>query len=249
MTTSPYAVRSVTRVLDIMDFLRQHPDGATPAELATATAMPRSSVFRYLATLESRGYVERDNGTGVLHLGPAFLSSDVRHLSLLSQRARPVLEELRDRFEETVNLGVLDGSRVVYLEIVESRRSMRFAARKGDHEPIHSTGLGKAISMLLDDETIRTILATEGMPARTNRTITDPDEFVAAIHWSRETGYAIDDGENETDGRCVAVPIPGLAFPAALSLSAPAARFSDREAKAAFDLLQKAARRVAGDAS
>ena len=249
MTSSPYAVRSVSRVLDIMDFLRQHPEGASPAELAGATDMPRSSVFRYLSTLESRGYVERENGTGAFHLGPAFLSSDVRHLRLLSQRARPILEELRDRFGETVNLGVLDGSRVVYLEIVESLRSMRFVARKGDHEPIHSTGLGKAISMLLDDDAIRAILKTEGMPARTNRTITDPDEFTETINQSREAGYAIDDGENEADGRCVAVPIPGLAFPAALSLSAPAARFSDREAKAAFDILQEAARRIAGGAS
>lgn len=249
MSESPYAVRSVTRVLDIMDFLRSRPDGATLAELATATDMPRSSVFRYLSTLEARGYVERENSTGTFRLGPAFLSSDARHLRLVSQRARPVLEELRDRFEETVNLGVLDGSRVAYLEIVESRRSMRFVARRGDHEPIHSTGLGKAISMLLDDEEIRAILATEGMPARTNRTITDPDEFIATIHRSRQVGYAIDDGENEADGRCVAVPIPGLAFPAALSLSAPASRFSDREAKAAYDELAAAARRIAGDAT
>lgn len=249
MSGSPYAVRSVTRVLDIMDFLRGHPEGATLAELANATDMPRSSVFRYLSTLEARGYVERENSSGTFHLGPAFLSSDVRHLRLLSQRARPILEELRDRFEETVNLGVLDGSRVVYLEIVESRRSMRFVARKGDHEPIHSTGLGKAISMLLDGEEIRSILSSEGMPARTVRTITDPDEFLATIEESRQVGYAIDDGENEADGRCVAVPIPGLAFPAAVSLSAPAARFSDREAKAAYDELAEAARRIAGEAT
>lgn len=249
MSGSPYAVRSVTRVLDIMDFLREHPEGATLAELATATDMPRSSVFRYLSTLEARGYVERENSSGSFHLGPAFLSSDVRHLRLLSLRARPILEELRDRFEETVNLGVLDGSRVVYLEIVESRRSMRFVARKGDHEPIHSTGLGKAISMLLDGDEIRSILSSEGMPARTVRTITDPEEFLATIEQSRQVGYAIDDGENEADGRCVAVPIPGLAFPAAVSLSAPAARFSDREAKAAYDELAEAARRIAGEAT
>jgi IclR family transcriptional regulator, acetate operon repressor len=247
VSDSPYASRSVTRVLDIMDYLRRHPKGATPAELATATDMPRSSVFRYLTTLEARGYAERDTSTGSFHLGPAFLASDVQHLRLLSQRARPILEELRDRFEETVNLGVLDGSRVVYLEIVESRRSMRFVARKGDHEPIHSTGLGKAISMLLDDGTIRGILDSEGMPARTSRTITDPDEFLASIHASRQAGYAIDDGENEADGRCVAVPIPGLPFPAALSLSAPATRFSEREAKAAFDVLAEAVRRIAGE--
>lgn len=248
MTDSPYAVRSVTRVLDLLDLLRNSNEGATLAQLAATTDMPRSSVFRYLATLESRGYVERNDG-GSYHLGPAFLSSDVRHLSLLALRARPILEEVRDRFEETVNLGVLDGSRVVYLEIVESRHSMRFVARKGDHEPIHSTGLGKAISMLLGDDEVRAILDAEGMPARTERTITDPDDFIDTIRHIREVGYAIDDGENEAEGRCVAVPIPGLAFRAALSLSAPAARFSDQEAKAAYDVLAEAARRIAGDAT
>jgi IclR family acetate operon transcriptional repressor len=248
VTNSPYAVRSVTRVLDLMDLLRSRPDGATLAELAATTDMPRSSVFRYLSTLESRGYVERDNGSGAFRLGPAFLSSDVHHLRSLSQRARPILEELRDRFEETVNLGVLDGTRVVYLEIVESRRSMRFVARQGDHEPLHSTALGKAICQLLDDDEILSILAAEGMPARTERTITDPEEFLESVSQNRQVGYALDDGENEADGRCVAVPINLLSFPAAISLSAPAARFSDREAKGAYDFLAEAARRIAGDA-
>lgn len=246
MSHSPYAVRSVTRVLDILDLLRQRSEGATMAELAATTDMPRSSVFRYLATLESRGYVEREDGTGVFRLGPAFLASDVRQLRLLTQRARPILEELRDRFEETINLGILDGTRVVYLEIVESRRGMRFVARKGDREPIHSTALGKAIAMLLDDERIEAIVATEGMAARTERTITDPQEFIATIHRSRRVGYAIDDRENEVDGRCVAVPVTGLPFPAALSLSAPASRLSDEEATSASQALAEAASRIAG---
>lgn len=246
MSESPYAVRSVTRVLDIIDQLRQTPEGATLGELAAGTRMPRSSVFRYLATLESRGYVERENGTGNFRLGPAFLSSDVRHLRLLAQRARPILEELRDRFEETINLGVLDGTRVVYLEIVESRRGMRFVARRGDREPIHSTALGKAIATLLDDDEIRSILGAEGMAARTNRTITDPDRFIATINQSRQAGYTIDDGENEVDGRCVAVPVRGLPFPAALSLSAPASRLSHEDTETVSRALSEAARRVSG---
>lgn len=249
MSESPYAVRSVTRVLDILDLLRQRSEGATLAQLATATDMPRSSVFRYLATLEARGYVERENGTGTFQLGPAFLSSYVRHLQLLAQRARPILEELRDRFEETVNLAIFEGTGVVYLEIVESRRGTRFAARQGDREPIHSTALGKAIATLLDDDDIRAILTAEGMPARTDHTITDPDQFIATIHHSRSVGYAMDDRENEVDGRCVAVPIVGLGFPAALSLSAPASRFSEEEATAASETLADAARRVAGEAT
>jgi IclR family acetate operon transcriptional repressor len=249
MSESPYAARSVTRVLDILDVLRERTEGATLAQLVTTTDMPRSSAFRYLATLEARGYVEREDGTGTFQLGPAFLSSHVHHLQLLAQRARPILEELRDRFEETINLAILQGTRVVYLEIVESQRGMRFAAREGDREPIHSTALGKAIATLLDDDDIRAILDAEGMPARTDHTITEPERFIAAIQHGRSVGYALDDRENEVDGRCVAVPIMGLGFPAALSLSAPASRFSEDEAKAASKTLSEAARRVAGEAT
>lgn len=249
MSQSPYTVRSVSRVLDLLDELRQRSEGATLAELAEGTSMPRSSVFRYLATLESRGYVEREDGKGTFRLGPAFLSSDVRHLRLLAQRARPILEKLRDRFEETINLAVLDGTRVVYLEIVESRRGMRFVARQGDREPIHSTALGKAIATLLSEEEIRAILGAEGMAARTDKTITDPDEFIETIRRSRQAGFTIDDRENEADGRCVAVPVSGLSFPAALSLSAPASRLSDEDATSASAALAEAARALAGVAT
>lgn len=246
---SPYSVRAVLRVLDLLDLLRERPAGATLTELTGVADMPKSSLFRYLATLESRGYVERDKATGVFRLGAAFLANESQHLGVLARTARPRLERLRDQFDETVNLGVLDGTRVVYLEIVESTRSMRFVAQKGDKEHVHSTALGKAISIMLTDDEIRGILASEGMPRRTDRTITDPELFIDAIHVTRADGYAIDDGENEAAGRCVAVPLIGILPRAAISLSAPSARFSDRQAKEAAIALSEAARSITEEIS
>lgn len=194
-------------------------------QLAEAVGMPKSSAFRYLSTLEARGYVERDPGTGHYRFGRAFLPAHTRHLEVMAARAKPVLEELRDRFGETINLGVLDGNRVTYLEIVESRKAMRLAARKGDRDPIHSTALGKAIASRLSEREVRSILATEGMPQLTTRTITDPELFLRELAVVRDRGYAVDNGENEEDGRCVGVPVPSGRIPAAISLSAPASRF------------------------
>lgn len=242
----PYAVRAVDRVLDLLEVLRSHPGGATLAELAAATGLPKSSAFRYLATLEGRGYVERTGSDGYYRLGMALLSPHARQVETLVVRARPVLEGLRDRFEETVNLGVLDGSRVIYLEIVETHRGMRFAARKGDREPLHSTALGKAIASVLSEERVRTMLGSEGMPQRTARTITDPERFLEEVARVRERGYALDDRENEEDGRCVAVPVRGVTLPTAISLSAPAARFSLEDAETAAAALAEAARRIGG---
>ena len=242
---SPYSVRAAERVLDILDLLHRSSDGIALGDVALATGLPKSSAFRYLSTLEARGYAERDASNGRYQPGMALLSPHARHLEALAARARPVLEELRDRYEETVNLGVLERTRVVYLQIVESRRGMRFAARPGDHEPIHSTALGKAIASLLEPGRIRTILAAEGMSQRTARTITDPDHFLRMVEEVRRAGYAVDDRENEEDGRCVAVPLAGIPVPAAISLSAPSARFSDADARDASGALRQAVLRIA----
>jgi IclR family acetate operon transcriptional repressor len=220
-----YAVRAVVRVMDILDLLQNSPDGRSLVDVSEAVGLPRSSAYRYLSTLETRGYVQRDGGTGLYRFGLAFLPSHGRHLEVLSARARPVMEELRDRLGETINLGVLDGNRVVYLEILESNRTVRLAARRGDRDPIHSTALGKAIASRIGSDAVVAILAAEGMPKRTSKTITEEARYLAELEKVRSRGFAVDLGENEEDGRCVAAPIQNSRVVAAISLSAPGARF------------------------
>src|SRR5690348_16352603 len=138
-----YTVRSIVRVLKVLDSLRLAPRPLSLPEVAERAGLPKSSAFRYLATLEQHWYVDRDPFSGSYRLGPALLSLHAQDLGVLAARARPYMEALRDRFQETINLGIFDGSRVVYLEIVETTRTMRLAARRGDHDPLHSTALGK----------------------------------------------------------------------------------------------------------
>ncbi|MFN8453477.1 MAG: IclR family transcriptional regulator [Anaerolineae bacterium] len=244
-TEAAYIVRAVVRVLDILDVLQESPNGVTLQEVQTATKLPKSSAFRYLATLASRGYARHDPATGIYQLGSAFLPSYARHLALLAARARPLLEELRDRFGETTNFGVLDGTKVAYLEILESPKSMRFAARSGERGPLHSTSLGKAIAMGLTEREIRSILAAEGMPRQTSNTITDVDLYLQEIEKARKQGFAFDNEENEEGGLCVAVPIPNSRVPMAISLSAPSVRFSLSDLAACAPYLKDTAIRLA----
>lgn len=240
-------VRSVTRVLDILDVLQSGGEGVSLTELASAAGLPKSSAFRYLATLESREYVERDPANGDYRIGLALLPPQLRERALLTRRARPVLEELRDRFDETVNLGVLEASRVRYLEIFESRRMMRFAAQANGLDPLHSTALGKAMASLLTDDEIRLILDREDMQQLTVRTITDPERFMKEVAEVRRRGFAIDDGENEEGGRCVAVAIPHPSLRVAISVSAPMIRLSLDQVETIAAALMAAAQRVTQD--
>ncbi|MFQ5966778.1 MAG: IclR family transcriptional regulator [Acidimicrobiia bacterium] len=240
-----YSVRAVERVLDILDVLQRASGAVSLGEVAEGARLPKSSTFRYLSTLESRRYVEREEDTGSFRLGLAFLPFHTRQFEVLGNRAKPILRELRDRFEETTNLGVLDGSRVAYLEIVESPRTTRMAARGGDRDPIHSTALGKAIAAGLPEEEVRRILMTEGMPQLTPNTITDVETLLEAIAEVGLRGYAVDDRENVYDGRCVAAPVKGLSVPTAISLSAPATRLKPSAIPDVADALVDAAARIA----
>jgi IclR family acetate operon transcriptional repressor len=242
---APYGVRAVQRALDVLDALADAPDGRTLAELAAAADLPKSSIFRYLATLEARGYVERDGARGRFRVGRRLVPLHSRRLELVVRAARPELDALRDRFQETVNLGVLDGSRVSYVRIVESPQAMRFAAREGDRDPIHSTSLGKAIASQLAREHVLRILESEGMPKLTLRTIVDPAAFLAELDGIRERGFAIDNGENEEGGRCVAVPLPLAGVRAAISVSAPAFRFSLEHVEPVAAALIRSAQNIA----
>lgn len=242
-----YSVRAVERVCSILDLLQESVSGVSLIDVAQATDLPKSSAFRYLWTLEAHRYVERDESTGSFRLGLGFVAMQTRQLEVLRQRVRPWLERLRDEFDETTNLGILDGDSVIYLDIIESRRGVRLAATRDSRDPLHSTALGKAMAAHLPESRVREILRQRGMERRTANTITTPDDYLTELARVKRVGYAVDDGENEVDGRCVAVALPGTRPPAAVSFSAPAARFPLQDvAKVAVALQDLAARITSG---
>lgn len=232
-----YTVRAVERVCSILNLLQNSIDGVSLIEVGQATELPKSSAFRYLWTLEAHRYVERDEHTGLYRLGLGFVGMQSRHLEVLRERARPWLEELRDEFEETTNLGILDGDHVIYVDIVESRHKVRSAAARGDRDPLHSTALGKAIASQLPDARVRDLLQRTGMERHSDNTITSIDAYMDELAKVRRLGYALDNGENAPDGRCIAAPLLGTHLPAAVSISAPAARFT-------LKAVEKAAKRL-----
>lgn len=238
--------RSIIRACTLLKLVGQSGEkGASLNELISVAKVPKSSAHRYLQVLEEEGLIERIDG-GRFRLGLIFISLQTGDIERLIERARLHLASIRDRFGETVNLGMLSGNQIVYLEILESAQTMRFAARQGDTEGIHSTALGKAIAATLADRDVLAILRKTGMPRRTSRTITTPEEYLRELGRVRTAGYAIDDRENETDGRCVAIYVPDCGRQVAISLSGVAHRFSLEQAHEAAESLRIAAIEISG---
>jgi DNA-binding IclR family transcriptional regulator len=232
-TAPDYAVRAVVRAAGLLELLRLSDGGAALNDLATRSGLAKASAFRMLRTLEGVGLVERDGdgdlyrlGVRCLELGQAYLEqTDLR------REALPILHRLRDRFDETVHLAVLDDDlRVVYLEKLETTHAVGIMmSRVGRTAPSYCTGVGKALLAWRDDDPAGRLDERRELRRHTEHTIHDPDALRAELALIRERGYALDLEEHEPGVRCVAAPVRGGAgeVVAAISIAGPAHRLSE----------------------
>lgn len=243
--SADYTVKPVAKALQVLICLEK--GQMTLTEISRLVDLPKTSVFRYLYTLQQSGLVTLDLHTERYALGYRLfeLARAIDSQTSVRELAQPIMQQLRDQFNETVNLGVIEQNEVVYMEIVESRHALRMEVRPGSHDRIHSTALGKAIMAHLPEKQWAYLLP-EKLEAITPRTITSKDRFYEHLNMIRETGYSVDDGENEVDAYCIAAPIfNGLGVPtAAISISAPNTRLSDATKRDIIEGVMQAAQRI-----
>jgi len=198
-------------------------------EIAESLRMNKSAVHRHLATLERKRFVQRDPATGVYQLGVRLLQMAYLVLgrSDLRQMASPFLRDLRDRYRETVNLAVLDGTEMVYLDVVESPQRVKLAASVGQRLPAFSTASGKAVLAFSPESVVQRTLEA-GIPISTEYTLRTPEAFVSDIQQTRERGFAVAVQEFEEGINAVAAPIqgPGDEPLAAVSVAGPSFRLT-----------------------
>jgi IclR family transcriptional regulator, acetate operon repressor len=227
-----YRVRAVERSVALLEVLADSDGRAkTLGETARRAGMPESSALRYLATLANEGIVEREGtgpdsryrlGLGLFSLAARALgSSDVRALAL------PYMQELLERYQETVNLAIFRQRRLVIIEVLEGLRSIRQGARVGEQDRLRSTALGKAVLAIHPDDEALVLLVGEPTDTMTLRAKRTDEAILRELDATRKRGYAIDDEESEVGLRCVGVALPnGRGRAVALSISGPSHLFS-----------------------
>jgi DNA-binding IclR family transcriptional regulator len=200
-------------------------------QLAERSGLSLSTVFRLLQTLEGRGYVEQDADTGRYRLGLSCLclSETVIAQLDLRERLRPLLDELREGWRETVHLAVLDRKQmeVVYLDKLDGLLPIgMMSSRVGGRAPAYCTGVGKVLLAFAEPVQVLAFYGQHPFVRYTPRTIADVDALAASLEEVRRRGYALDDVEHEADVKCIAVPVrshTGLVV-ASISVSGPRTR-------------------------
>lgn len=242
---SEYIIQAVDHALDLLEQFQGDIDELGVTELSKRLKLHKNNVFRLLATLESRNYIEQNRvtenyrlGLKTLELGQTF----IKQMGLLRQ-SRPVLEALVKECNETTYVAILKDSHIVYLDVVETDLTVRVVPRVGSRLPAYCTAAGKIQLAYMTDEELDNYLPAKELKRYTANTITDRDEFKVHLAGIVEQGYAIDNEEMDVGVCCVAAPIRDYTrrIIGAVSISGPSMRFSkERMEQELIPLVQRA---------
>lgn len=239
------------QVLEAMSDLGR---AATLKELGELSELPKPTLHRILQTLCDLGYVEQDHARSrysltlkLFRLGRGDSYEDVK------ERMLPIMEALHRRFNETVNLAVLQGSFVYYIHFIETTQNLRWQVRPGARDPFYCTALGRAIVAHLPQSRQDQLVERAVIEVRTPLTPADKPAVRGLLSETAALGWAHDDQENDLGVSCFGIPIMDGDRPiAGLSISLPKSRLTPRrEAEIVEALLEvrnggaSSARRVA----
>lgn len=200
-------IQSLERGLAVINsFSGEHP-GQTLSEVADQTGLTRATARRVLITLTELGYVDQRGRSfsltpKVLELGYSFLSS-LRVVDV----AQPSMERLVDQVQESSSMSVLDGTQIVYVARVPTKRIMTIALALGSRLPAYPTSMGRVLLAGLDDDDFEELLDRTQFEKLTPYTVTDVKRFRELIQQCRDDGFALVDQELEEGVRSIAAPI------------------------------------------
>ena len=178
-------------------------------ELSRRLGIGKSTAHRLLSTLADERLLEQDPHTGAYRLGLAMyeLGASVALHTDLHEACSPVLDQLRNASRETVQVAVLDGREVVYVERRESPQTLRLFGRVGHRNSAHCTSTGKVLLAALPPEVLEATLRGWRLERKTPYTITDPRALRSGLEEVRHRGWAENIGESELGAASIAAAI------------------------------------------
>jgi len=207
--TTRYQAPTVGKAFRILEHVCRADQGSTISEIARELSMGKSTVHGVTVALEETGALVRDPetkrylpGMMLYRLGRA------AHARFdLERIAHPFMVELGDRTHEAVALGVRSGDHVWVLDAVPAGRDLEITVRPGTRIPLLAGATGKVVLAAMEDHRAREAIRSSGLPAHTESSITDADEYMEVVRAVRSRGYSTDDEEYLSGVRAVAAPL------------------------------------------
>ncbi len=226
-------IHSVEKSLSLLEFLTVMDRPIPLQEASKVSGLPKPTAYRLLNSLQELGYISRPQGSRDYALGPRILKlQGVDPHRPLKRAVHPFLEYLHSMLNETVNLGIISGTKILYLGFLQTTRPLRFIAAPDLDDPYYCTALGRAIASALSKNQQELLLKKTVFRPRTKQTIASLKEMEKILQTAKKNGYAEEINENIEGGACLAFSLSFLGFPeAAISVSLPTQRLTSLRKK------------------
>ncbi|QOV33489.1 IclR family transcriptional regulator [Streptomyces ferrugineus] len=248
-TTGPVVngAQSVDRAVSVLEILAQRGEAGV-REAAAQLDVHKSTAFRLLGALESRGLVEQtaERGRYRLGFGLVHLAGAVVDRLDITRQGRPVCEQLTVEIGETISVAVLKEHYAITLYQVRGPGAVGTHSRVGQPTPVHATATGKVLLAHLPARERTTLLAHSSMKRVTPNTLTAGRELDRHLAEARDRGYAVTLEEFEVGLHAMAAPIRSRdgGVVAALCASGPAYRFTEERMHELAPVLLKGAEEI-----
>lgn len=236
------------RVLRLLERLAESDQGLTLTELANATCMTKGTIFPIMKTLAATNYVQLDASLRyTLGMNMCVFAGSFSRSNAWMGVIHNEMQNIVDSCDEICQLGVLDGLYVLYIDKIEAERNVRLVSFIGKRLPAQNTALGKALLAGVADAELREMFQGTAFVRRTENSVASIDDFLEQIRFTRENGYAMDDGELDRETKCYAVPVRqhGRAI-AAISVSMPEFRCTKEKTQLILEQLFEKQNRIEG---
>jgi DNA-binding IclR family transcriptional regulator len=240
-----YLINSILRACNVLKCFSGEKAHFKISELARLLQLDRSTTYRILLTLEKGGFLEKDAKTGEYFLGVAAFEVGSAYLGRadLTQISKPIMSDLALKVQETVHLAILSETEILYVDKVDSPRTLGVMSKVGQRAPAYCTALGKVLLAFLPDDERPKILKQIHLKPLTRNTIISKKGLMEELQEVRRRGYARDRREIEEDVECIAAPIfnhSGIVV-ASISISGPQRKTHIRRERMFASQVMKAA--------
>lgn len=218
-------VEAVQNSCDILEEL-QRTNGAGVTELSERLDMSKAGIHSYLATLEQNEFVVKDGSTYRMSLRFLDFGKSAKQNVEIYDLVQEEVETLAEKTGEVAQFMVEEHGWGIYICKERGESGVQTASYTGDRKHLHCTGVGKAILSSLPRDRVEEIIDKQGLPPRTENTITDRDELFDELDEISDRGVAFDEEEILEGLRCVAVPVSSQekGLLGAISVSGPTSR-------------------------
>jgi len=245
--SQPESVAAVLKVFAILQALSERSETGI-SDLSMRLAMPKATVYRFLQTMKTLGFVRQESDSERYGLTMKVYELGTKALPYpdLIDIAKHYMQMLADRTGETVHLGTLIDSEIIYVHKVDSRHMLGMYSRVGRRAPLHCTAIGKVLMAWEHPERRDLILAGAVFERFRDKTIVERDAYLAELERVRTQGFGEDREEFDDHIRCLGVPIfDRLNQPVAgMSVSFPTFRYDEAKAPEVVALLKDASREI-----